>query len=343
MTPCRPSHHGAWHDKTVRETGDVMRAVEAAAASDGFGLDAGQHALVTRLARLATNVDRGATARSLYIHGDAGRGKSWLAAMVFDQLATIHKTRVHFHGFFDELHRSIHQHRGENDAVERAIDDITGDSRLLFFDEFHVHDSGDARLFTRLLDHVFARGMTVLATSNYAPDDLLPNPVWHELFAPGIALIKANMDVWHLAGPIDYRTVRAGTARGFAAGTWSTGPTTSTEPTSIRVNDRLFEVTSARDGELVATFQQLCGEPLATIEYLHWARTYPRWRITDIPAFETALPDAQQRFINLIDVVADAGVPVHFSASVDLPEFLEAVSKRPDAFRMVSRLSLLAH
>jgi predicted ATPase len=57
-------------------------------------------------------------------------------------------------------------------------------SRLLFFDELHIHDSGDARLLTRLLYHVFTRKLTVLATSNYAPDNLLPNPVWHHIFEP---------------------------------------------------------------------------------------------------------------------------------------------------------------
>ena len=52
-------------------------------------------------------------------------------------------------------------------------------------------------------------------------------------------------------------------------------------------------------------------------------------------------PEAQQRFINLVDVLVDKDVPVRFSAQVDLDDFLADASQRPDAFRMASRLRLL--
>jgi cell division protein ZapE len=67
----------------------------------------------------------------------------------------------------------------------------------------------------------------------------------------------------------------------------------------------------------------------------------PRWSITDIPPFSAADPEAQQRFINLVDVLVDADIPVTFSAHVDLDSFLADASQRPDAFRMASRLRLL--
>jgi cell division protein ZapE len=251
---------------------------------------------------------------------------------------------MHFHGFFDELHRNIHDHRIERDAVERAIDDITRDSRLLFFDELHVHDSGDARLLTRLLDHVFRRGLTVLATSNYAPDDLLPNPIWHHIFEPGIGLIKTHMDVWNLAGPVDYRSVVEEHGHGFASGTWTVAPARPDAPEQqivTVVKGRAFTVTSVDDGELVASFEQLCSAATSTVEYLHWAQSFSRWAIIGVPAFGAVDAEAQQRFINVIDVLVDADIPVRFSSTVDLPGFLADASKRPDAFRMASRLQLL--
>lgn len=69
--------------------------------------------------------------------------------------------------------------------------------------------------------------------------------------------------------------------------------------------------------------------------------TRPGWSITDIPPFSTADPEVQQRFINLIDVVVDADVPVDFVASIHLKDFLADASQCPDAFRMASRLRLL--
>lgn len=325
--------------------------IDAAAARDGIVLDAAQRDLRDRLTVLGADLRRPrvrqSAPRSLYIHGGAGRGKSWLADAFYNALPTRRKTRVHFHGFFDELHRSIHRHRGDGagNAVERAIDDVTGTSRLLFFDELHVHDSGDARLLTRLLDHVFQRKLTVLATSNYAPEDLLPNPIWHPIFEPGIQLIKTNMDVYHLDGPVDYRIGRTEHSAGFAAGRWMTSPPAMlpqpAETIAVSVRDRQFAVLAARPGELWVTFDQLCGSPTSTIEYREWSRVFPRWVIIDIPEFEDADAQAQQRFINVIDVLVDDDVSVDFISEHPLTSFLAGASQRPDAFRMASRLHLL--
>nr|WP_314841969.1 cell division protein ZapE [uncultured Microbacterium sp.] len=331
----------------MKGTDRLVHAVQAAAAADGFTLDPTQRDALDRLAALGSELTGGAlrrgAARGVYMHGEAGRGKSWLADAFYTALPMRQKTRVHFHGFFDELHRSIHGHRSERDAIERAIDDVTGTSRLLFFDELHVHDSGDARLLTRLLDHVFARRITVLATSNYAPDELLPDPIWHHVFEPGIALITANMDVLPLRGPLDYRTVNDDHTHGFAAGTWSTASARVAPSTShtITVQGRSFPVTSTENGQLTATFDQLCRTTTSTVEYLQWAREFSHWAVIRIPRFSDADPEAQQRFINLVDVLVDQDVPVDFLGAVDLDDFLDDAATRPDALRMASRLRLL--
>ncbi|WP_258312920.1 AFG1/ZapE family ATPase, partial [Klebsiella pneumoniae] len=42
-----------------------------------------------------------------------------------------------------------------------------------------------------LLEHLFQHGIVLLATSNYPPEMLLPNPLYHDRFLPSIALIRA--------------------------------------------------------------------------------------------------------------------------------------------------------
>lgn len=332
----------------VGSTNELVAGVENAAARAGFTLDTPQRALLDRLIVLGADLERRSlrrsAPRSLYVYGDAGRGKSWLADAFCSELPSVQKSRVHFHRFFDELHRNIHHHRSEDDAVERAIDEITQGSALVLFDELHVHDSGDARLLTRMLDRVFRRGLTILATSNYAPEDLLPNPIWHHTFEPGIELIKAHMDVWHLDGSVDYRAINQEHGHGFAAGSWTTAlapcPVPNEQAFAV-VRGRSFAVTSVDDDELIATFDQLCSAATSTVEYLDWARSFSRWAVTDIPSFGSIDAEAQQRFINVIDVLVDADIPVRFSSTVDLPAFLADASTRPDAFRMASRLRLL--
>jgi len=70
---------------------------------------------------------------------------------------------------------------------------MTDGCRLLCFDEFHLHDPGDAMLVKALLTLLFQRGIILLATSNYPPDQLLANPLYHDRFVPSIALIKQHM------------------------------------------------------------------------------------------------------------------------------------------------------
>jgi cell division protein ZapE len=327
---------------------EVVAAVSASATRAGIVLDCGQQRLLDRLASIAKSLDQGSARRSkprgLYIYGDAGRGKSWVVDTFYSALPTKNKTRVHIHSFLDELHRSIHVHRNDNKSVQNALDKLIGASRLLVFDELHVHDSGDARLLTRLLEHSFRRGLTVLATSNYAPNNLLPNPIWHHTMEPGIELIVTNMDIFHLEGPTDYRTTHEGHSSGFAAGTWTTMPTTlplGNDAATVAVRGRRFPVLAVRPGELWVSFVQLCEAPTSTIEYLEWARTFRRWTITGIPLFDDADPESQQRFINLVDVLVDADVQVDFSSTHELSDFLAVASHRPDAFRMASRLQLL--
>jgi cell division protein ZapE len=78
---------------------------------------------------------------------------------------------------------------------------------VLCFDEFHVHDIGDAMLITRLFKALFERGVLVLVTSNYPPAGLLPNPLYHERFKPVIDLIAARMEVLEVSSPQDFRSL----------------------------------------------------------------------------------------------------------------------------------------
>ncbi len=321
----------------------ILAAVEEAARREGFAVDAAQLAVARRMALAATRALEGRPTKGVYLHGPAGRGKSWLADAVYAAVPPGRAARVHFSGFFDDLHRRIHAHRPEPDAMARAIDDVVGSDRLVFFDELHVHDPGDAILLTRLVERLVDRGGTLVATSNYAPSELLPDPVWHHLFEPGIALLTTHLDVIPLEGPIDFRTLAPAMRQGFRAGTWSTGasPVMSGSSQQLVVRDRVFTVASAGEGALVATFDQLCETPLAASEYRHWSRRYPHWTIIGVPPLDEVGPAAQQRFVALIDVLVDADVRLDVQAVVPVDEFVRRCAGRPDAFRMASRLRLL--
>lgn len=379
----------------------VRRAVEAAAAREGFALDADQSALLDRLVRLGDELAgaRRRPVRGLYVWGPAGRGKSWLAgafyAAVAAGLPAGAATRVHVYDLFRALHAAIHAQRvsalagprpavgqggptrgwrtratapvaeptppgpSENSpeprpgAVDSAIDGLLRGTTLLYLDELHLHDTGDATLLTRLLRRAFATGVVVLATSNYEPGTLLPNPLWHHVAEPEIALLRAHLDVVELAGPTDYRTLGGRGRAGFAAGAWLRPGTTAQlgarglrrpgadEATAVRTGSRTFPVAAARAGELWVAFDDLAGRPTSTLEYLDWSARFPRWVVTDVPLLTSVDREAQQRFVAVVDVLVDADVELVVTSPHALTTFRTALPDRPDAFRTASRLQLL--
>ncbi|NEW42113.1 cell division protein ZapE [Nocardia cyriacigeorgica] len=158
--------------------------------------------------------------RGVYLHGRPGRGKTMVMDRFFATVDSNLERRFHFHTFFAALHTEVHA----SGSIDTAIDTLLGKARLVCFDEFHVHDIGDAMLITRMLDALFARHLTLVVTSNYAPSELLPNPLFHDHFVPTIDRIVAELDVLTLDGPLDYRTITGGAATGFRAGRYIVGP-----------------------------------------------------------------------------------------------------------------------
>jgi len=184
--------------------------------------------------------------------------------------------------------------------------------------------------------------------------------MWHHLFEPGIELITGNMDIVELGGDTDYRTLARSAAAGFAAGAWLASglldggpdgepcgpdgtfrPPAAAEAATLVTGPREFAVAAARDGELWASFSQLCEAPTSRAEYLDWARRFGRWFITDVPDFAQVGREAQQRFISVLDILCDADLPVFLFSALEREAFCASAGTRPDAFRMVSRLQLL--
>ncbi|MDV8025074.1 cell division protein ZapE [Rhodococcus sp. IEGM 1330] len=288
----------------------------------------------------------------VYLWGPVGRGKTWLLDASFAGAATTAKKRVHFHTFFRDLHAAYFRHRF---SIDVAIDDIlstddTGrQAELLCFDEFHVHDIGDARLITRMLDALFARGVTLVVTSNYAPDDLLPNPLFHPTFVPTIEKLKKNLQVICVDGPVDYRS--AGTGSRFASGSWSLQERSlrsdqKEQERSLR-SDQKEQERSLRSDQIGPqpgvggrTFADLCCAARSTGDYLRMFEEATSLTVTEVPALSSVDEFAAQRFANLVDVAYDRDVRVDFHARVSLDEFAAGCSGL-DTDRLVSRLSEL--
>ena len=184
---------------------------EALKRERGMMDDARQSALVLRLEALraalcgsdrvgSTNAPR---ARSMYMHGLPGVGKTLLMDLFLDAVDDrVPSRRVHFHAFMLDVHARMHTLRGTRDplvAVGTAIADELR-SGVLCFDEFQVEDIADAVILRRLFETIMLRGSTaIVATSNRAPLELYKNGINRQLFLPFIDLIEEEFDVVDMA------------------------------------------------------------------------------------------------------------------------------------------------
>ncbi|MFC4225010.1 cell division protein ZapE [Lysinibacter cavernae] len=340
------------HQPVAESSAVLADRVGEAATAAGFALDHSQLGVLDLLADESTGV---------YLWGPSGRGKTWLLDQYFALVPGEQKRRIHFHGFFARFHASIFQHRidpnrGERHPVDAAIDELLGDATLVVFDEFHVHDAGDATLLIGVLDELFRRGIRLVVSSNYAPAELMPNPNYHHLFAPGIQLLETRLSVFEMTGDTDYRRAPVrGERTGFARGTWGTTqvevrgangdvhtPPDADEEVALESAGHRFTARRAGNGLVWFDFASLLDSPTSVNDYLRWAERFSTWVLGDVPSAEHLSPGSYQRLVNLIDVLCDAQIEVHVRCADDRSQFLAWREATPtDAFRMESRLLLL--
>lgn len=309
----------------------------AAVNGSGLRLDPAQEAAAHAMAD-------GAGRGGVYLWGDTGRGKTAMSTLYFDAIPTQAKRRFHFHEFFTAVDAFIASTRK---PVDDAVEAIIGNAAAIMFDEFHVHDVADAIYLTATLRHIVRSRTLMVATSNYPPAELLPNPVMHHRFRPAIDLIERELQVIWIGDGHDYRTRgdRLGDAasQGFAAGTWSSsvsGRIARMAPGSIDLKGQSVAVRSA-DVSVAATFAQLCERPLGARQYLALTERFGDITLLDIPELAGVEQDPLRRFGNLIDICCDRDIELHVVSSGQPSDILRARQPPPDVTRTVSRLSML--
>ncbi|MDH4071999.1 MAG: cell division protein ZapE [Gammaproteobacteria bacterium] len=284
----------------------------------------------SRLRRMLSGGGRRSGVRGIYLWGDVGRGKTFLLDLFFRSLDIEAKRRSHFHRMMSDVHRRLKALGNIEDPLDRVAADIAAETRVLCFDEFFVSDIGDAMILGKLLDGLFRRGVTLVATSNARPQDLYRDGLQRQRFMPAIEAIEAHTDVIELDGGVDYRLRlldEAGTYlcpndgdavraldhyfSGIASGETRIGET-------IEVLGR--EISTVRHAKGIAWFDfaDLCDGPRSQEDYIEIARWYPAVIVSDVPALAARHDDRARRFIALVDEFYDRRVKLILSAETGI-------------------------
>lgn len=297
--------------------------------------------------------------RGYYIYGPPGRGKTWLMTELFHAAPcpADAKRQVHFHEFFRRLQHHLGAHLSSRDAISATLVELLTDAELLLFDELHVHDPGSAALLNRLLAEVVQRGIPTLITSNYAPEGLLPDQMFHHIIEPSISILREHFSIRTLDGGTDYRRQQAHNAAGFASGAWLVAgpgqrpdqvlraaglqPPEAAEATTVLDGHRRLMASAVRGAEIWFDFVDLLQTPSMTSDYLDLADHYDFWVLTNVPRLSKTDPASRQRLVTLIDVLVERDIALTVSAEAPRDHIVDIATPPPDLFRTQSRLALL--
>lgn len=289
--------------------------------------------------------------RGLYLWGGVGRGKTHLVNAFHECLPLEQKRRVHFHRFMQQIHADLKTLRHTPDPLQVVAERLASGARIICLDEFHVSDVADAMLLGRLLAALFERGVTLVATSNIAPDDLYRGGLQRERFLPAIDLIKDHTQVMQLDSPEDYR-LRAlerveiyhwpldeRADKSLLESFNELGPEDVSVGEVLEVEGRPVKTVRRADGIAWFDFRALCDGPRGVADYLELARAYHTVLLANIPLMGDAENDMAARFIQLVDVFYDRNVNLIVSAAAPPSELYYPEGRLVFAFeRTVSRL-----
>ena len=270
--------------------------------------------------------------RGIYLWGGVGRGKTFLIDLLAGSLPSDKVLRRHFHRFMAEIHAQllILREQERSDPLAIVAQALAREKRLLCLDEFVVNDIGDAMILAVLLEHLFASGVALVATSNTAPRDLYRDGLQRARFLPAIDLLERHCQIVELVSPHDYRLRSLSRASVYLVPAGVEADIRLDESfcrlahgqvetdTSLMIENRSIAVRALAEDIAWFDFAALCEGPRSVADYIELARSFGTVFISSVPLFGAReRDDATQRFIHLVDEFYDRKVKLVLSAAAE--------------------------
>jgi len=288
--------------------------------------------------------------QGVYMWGGVGRGKTWLMDQFYESIPFRRKTRMHFHHFMQYVHRELNKLSGQRNPLDLVADQIYKEAVVICFDEFFVSNVTDAMILSDLFQKLFTRGITLVATSNIAPDGLYKNGIHRDRFLPTIEMVKKNCVVLNVDAGVDYRLRvlkqaqlfksplthenKLWMAKRFTALTQ--GQTQSQEP--IIINQRIVETIGHTEDVLWCEYSDLCLKPRSPSDFIEIANVYNTVLVSNVPHMTDYLSEGTRRFIYLVDEFYDRGVKLILTSEDSIIDLYQGEKLAFEIERTRSRL-----
>lgn len=319
----------------------VSQRIDAEVASGRLDDDPAQRTAARRLDALRSNAlteragawmrfrARAHPPRGVYLWGAVGRGKTLLMDLFVDTLrgTAVAVERSHFYHFMRDVHLTLGTVKERADPLDLVARRFAERVRILCLDEFLVADIADAMILAGLFDGLFKQGVTLVITSNVAPQYLYEGGLQRQRFLPAIDLLQQHVDVIHLDGGVDHRlrrlsqapvyfdSNREDTAAALSARFAALAAGRATGAATLCIEGRVLRAVDTAPGMAWFEFSELCEGPRSQNDYIELARLHHTVVIAHIPLLDAMSENAARRFVMLIDEFYDRGVRILISAA----------------------------
>lgn len=262
--------------------------------------------------------------KGAYLHGGCGSGKTVLLDLFFRSLPDdITVRRLHWHEFIRDAFRAMQGQSGGENVFVAMADGLAQKFRVLLLDELVITHISEAILVKNLFRHLWARGVTIITTSNYLPQELYSKGFNREEFVPFIPEIEEQMPLINMKGGKDYRTEGVGADESLFLS--PINPETSEKLDEMfkeAINGSLetdLEVLIPQENRKVKvpmagvdgrganvakfSFNDLCGKTLGRADYSVLAEHYHTIFVEGVPKFTPDMGAEFRRFVSLTDIL----------------------------------------
>lgn len=290
----------------------------------------------------------------LYCYGGVGRGKTFLIDLFFDYLPTKRKKRWHFHRFMLEIHQKLNSYKNKINPINLVIKEIKQEIDILFLDECFVSDIADAMLLSKIFDQLEKQNISLITTSNIAPNQLYKNGLQRDRFLPAINWLEKKLMVHYLESDKDYRQRHLTKNAVFL--------TPNNQQNNQNILNNLLKITNEKfnlnnqnkiltintrkiktiyqsDYFILFDFMVLCGENYSQKDYINLAKNYHYLGIINLIAMDYSKEDAAKRFLLLIDEFYDRSVKLFISSNVPIEQIYNGNKLKFEYKRLQSRLT----
>ena len=284
-----------------------------------------------------------------YLVGDVGVGKTMILNFFFNTLKE-KKLRLHFNEFMIKFHNFIFKNKDKSNGVDLFVKDLCKNAEVIYFDEFQVTNIVDAMIIGKLFKKIFDEKIKVIFSSNIKIKDLYKDGLQRDQFIPFIKILENcsyekellidddyrssnNEDLDRFVSPINQST-------NFTLNKYLRKITKDKNKTTkiLEIKGRKIIIENHYDGVMKFNFDELCNRNLGSEDYISIANNCDFLLIENLPDFNEANSNQQQRFITLMDILYEKKIPLMISSQINLKSINSSKSLSEPFKRTVSRL-----